>query len=66
MIPETPAGGVTYDGMTYQATAEVTDNHDGTLAVAWTVKAAADGEALEQVTFTNTYKAAPAAYSSEL
>ena len=60
VIPETPAGGVTYDGMTYQATAEVTDNHDGTLAVAWTVKAAADGEALEQVTFTNTYKAAPA------
>ena len=60
VIPETPAGGVTYDGMTYQATAEVTDNHDGTLAVAWTVKAAADGETLEQVTFTNTYKAAPA------
>ena len=60
VIPETPAGGVTYDGMTYQATAEVTDNHDGTLAVAWTVKAAADGEALEQVTFTNAYKAAPA------
>ena len=60
VIPETPAGGVTYDGMTYQATAEVTDNHDGTLAVAWTVKAAADGEALKQVTFTNTYKAAPA------
>lgn len=60
VIPETPAGGVTYDGMTYQATAEVTDNHDGTLAVAWTVKAAADGETLEQVTFTNAYKAAPA------
>lgn len=60
VIPETPVGGVTYDGMTYQATAEVTDNQDGTLAVAWTVKAAADGETLEQVTFTNTYKAAPA------
>ena len=55
-------GGVTYDTSVYNATAEVTDDQDGTLSVAWEVKAAG-GEALDAVTFANSYKAAPASVS---
>lgn len=47
-------GGVTYDSRTYTATAEVTDNSDGTMSVAWTVT---DGENTEvdEAVFENTY-----------
>ena len=55
-------GGVTYDTSVYTATATVTDDQDGTLSVAWEVKAAG-GEALDAVTFANSYKAAPTSVS---
>ena len=55
-------GGVTYDTSVYTATATVTDDQDGTLSVAWEVKAAGS-EALETVTFANSYKAAPTSVS---
>ena len=55
-------GGVTYDTSVYTATAIVTDDQDGTLSVAWEVKAAG-GEALDAVTFANSYKAAPTSVS---
>lgn len=50
-------GGITYDETVYDITATVTDNGDGTLAVAWS--AAADGRPLEgsQISFANSYKA---------
>lgn len=50
-------GGVTYDETAYGITATVTDNGDGTLAVAWS--ATADGRPLEgsQISFANSYKA---------
>lgn len=52
-------GGVEYDTASYQVVAHVSDaNADGTLQVTWEVKAAADGQALTDVTFTNTYTAA--------
>lgn len=52
-------GGVDYDTASYQVVAHVSDaNADGTLQVTWEVKAAADGQALTNVTFTNTYTAA--------
>ncbi len=51
-------GGVEYDTASYQVVAHVSDaNADGTLQVTWEVKAAADGQALTDVTFTNTYTA---------
>ena len=52
-------GGVDYDKASYQVVAHVSDaNADGTLQVTWEVKAAADSQALTDVTFTNTYTAA--------
>lgn len=52
-------GGVDYDKASYQVVAHVSDaNADGTLQVTWEVKAAADSQALTNVTFTNTYTAA--------
>lgn len=50
-------GGITYDETVYGITATVTDNGDGTLAVAWS--AAVDGKPLEgsQISFANSYKA---------
>lgn len=52
-------GGVAYDRATYQVTAHVTDNGDGTLSVAWQVTDASQ-QPVDAVTFTNTYEAAPA------
>ena len=48
-------GGITYDRAQYIATATVTDNHDGTLSVAWTVTPADSTEPVDGLTFTNTY-----------
>lgn len=45
------AGGVTYDPAVHTVTATVTDQKDGTLAVTW--------KADEELTFSNTYEAAP-------
>lgn len=52
-------GGVAYDTTSYFAVANVTDNTDGTLSVAWTFKAA-DGTEISEAVFTNSYKAAAA------
>ncbi|MBM6774486.1 Spy0128 family protein [Olsenella profusa] len=52
-------GGVTFDQAVYQVTAHVTDNGDGSLSVAWTVKNSA-GEPVNQLTFHNSYSTAPA------
>lgn len=52
-------GGVAYDATSYFAVANVTDNTDGTLSVAWTFKAA-DGTEISEAVFTNSYKAAAA------
>lgn len=49
-------GGVTYDLAVHAVTATVTDNGDGTLAVAWS--ADDDGKPIDKVVFANTYKAA--------
>ena len=46
------AGGVTYDPAVHAATATVTDQKDGTLAVTW--------KADEELVFSNTYEATPA------
>lgn len=51
-------GGVTYDTARYKATAHVTDNGDGTMSVTWDFANAAD-EAINAITFNNTYEAAP-------
>lgn len=51
-------GGVTYDGSEYKAVAQVTDNGDGTLSVDWTVTNG-NNEEIDEITFKNTYKAAP-------
>ena len=51
-------GGVDYDATEYKATAEVTDNGDGTLAVTWSFATAA-GEPASAIEFNNTYTAAP-------
>ena len=51
-------GGVTYDTARYTATAHVTDNGDGTMSVTWDFTNAA-GEAINAITFSNTYEAAP-------
>ncbi len=51
-------GGVTYDTVTYSAVAQVVDNSDGTLGVAWEVTGA-DGELVSAMAFTNSYEAAP-------
>lgn len=51
-------GGVTYDTARYTATAHVTDNGDGTMSVTWDFANAAD-EAIDAITFNNTYEAAP-------
>ena len=51
-------GGVTYDTARYKATAHVTDNGDGTMSVTWDFANAAD-EAINAITFSNTYEAAP-------
>lgn len=49
------AAGVTYDGTVYTVVATVTDNLDGTLAVAYAYEA--DGTAAQGVTFANVYTA---------
>lgn len=51
-------GGVGYDAAEYKATAEVTDNGDGTLAVTWSFTTAA-GEPASAIEFNNTYTATP-------
>lgn len=51
-------GGVNYDAAEYKATAGVTDNGDGTLAVTWSFATAAGGPA-SAIEFNNTYTAAP-------
>lgn len=51
-------GGVNYDAAEYKATAGVTDNGDGTLAVTWSFATAA-GEPASAIEFNNTYTAAP-------
>lgn len=51
-------GGVDYDATEYKATAEVTDNGDGTLAVTWSFITAA-GEPASAIEFNNTYTATP-------
>lgn len=51
-------GGVNYDAAEYKATAGVTDNGDGTLAVTWSFATAA-GEPASAIDFNNTYTAAP-------
>lgn len=48
-------GGITYDRAQYIATATVTDDHDGTLSVTWTVTPADGTEPVDGLTFTNTY-----------
>lgn len=50
-------GGVEYDAAQYKATAEVTDNGDGTLSVKWSFTTAAD-ESVNAIEFNNTYTAA--------
>lgn len=51
-------GGVDYDAAEYKATAEVTDNGDGTLAVTWSFATAA-GDPTTAIEFNNTYTATP-------
>lgn len=51
-------GGVDYDATEYKATAEVTDNGDGTLAVTWSFTTAA-GDPASAIEFNNTYTATP-------
>ena len=51
-------GGVGYDGISYQAHASVKDNGDGTLFVAWILRAG-DKPVTEGVVFHNTYEAKP-------
>lgn len=51
-------GGVTYDTARYTATAHVADKGDGTMSVTWDFTNAA-GEAINAITFNNTYEAAP-------
>lgn len=51
-------GGVDYDAAEYKATAEVTDNGDGTLAVTWSFTTAA-GEPASAIEFNNTYTSTP-------
>lgn len=51
-------GGVDYDATEYKATAEVTDNGDGTLAVTWSFTTAA-GDSTTAIVFNNTYTATP-------
>lgn len=51
-------GGVDYDATEYKATAEVTDNGDGTLAVTWSFATAA-GDPASAIEFNNTYTATP-------
>lgn len=51
-------GGVDYDATEYKATAEVTDNGDGTLAVTWSFATAA-GDPTTAIEFNNTYTATP-------
>lgn len=51
-------GGVDYDATEYKATAKVTDNGDGTLAVTWSFTTAA-GDPTTAIEFNNTYTATP-------
>ena len=51
-------GGVTYDGAVYTATAQVTDNSNGTLSVTW-LGADVDQRPVDAVTFNNTYTVKP-------
>ena len=55
-IREVPGelGGVVYDSSVYYATAEVTDNGDGTLSAEWTVKDT-DGNPIDSIVFQNEY-----------
>lgn len=49
-------GGVDYDAAQYKATAKVTDNSGGTLAVTWSFDTAA-GDSASDIEFNNTYTA---------
>ncbi|HJI80377.1 MAG TPA: VWA domain-containing protein [Eggerthellaceae bacterium] len=51
-------GGVGYDLAVYNATANVSDDGDGTLTVAWSFANAAN-EPIDVITFNNTYTASP-------
>lgn len=51
-------GGVGYDSAVYNATANVSDDGDGTLTVAWSFANAAN-EPIDVITFNNTYTASP-------
>lgn len=50
--------GVFYPSVSYTVTATVTDNHDGTLTVVWSMADGA-GEPATEAVFENTYAAAP-------
>ena len=51
-------GGVDYDSAVYNATANVSDDGDGTLSVTWIFTNAAN-EPIDVITFNNTYTASP-------
>ena len=53
------ASGMTYDKNIYDVTATVTDDHDGSLSVAWSMP----GLTGKDVTFTNDYEADPTSVS---
>ena len=56
--------GVFYPSVSYTVTATVTDNHDGTLTVVWSMADGAGKPATEAV-FENTYAAAPTSAALE-
>ena len=56
--------GVFYPSVSYTVTATVTDNHDGTLTVVWSMADGA-GEPATEAVFENTYAAAPTSAALE-
>ena len=56
-------GGVEYDNAQYKATANVTDNGDGTLKVEWSFADVAGNPLDNGITFNNTYTAQPTSVS---
>ena len=55
-------GGVDSDQSVYSVVADVSDNHDGTLGIEWTVTNA-NGEQVKEVVYNNTYSADPTSVS---
>lgn len=51
--------GVTYDSVVYDVFATVTDSHDGTLSVAWSLSKDSQDSGQTGLTFANTYDADP-------